>query len=160
MNLRNYAVAVAEVKRRLQPDSDNKSRMQLVVDVIWEHLAETGVSWCGFYRPAVSGQELELETCRDTPACSPISLQGVCGRCWQDRQPQIVEDVRELGAAYVACDPRDRSEIVLPVSDPGGELLAVLDLDSQQTGSFNENDVSGLQAILTVAGLNATLAGR
>jgi putative methionine-R-sulfoxide reductase with GAF domain len=157
MSSRKYAVAVAEVEKRLQADSDVKFRMQLVVDVIWEQLAGTGVSWVGFYLPAASGQELELGSCRDTPACSAISLQGVCGRCWQDRQPQIVEDVRDLGAAYVACDPRDRSEIVLPVYDPGGELLAVLDLDSQQTGSFSEDDLCGLQAVLTAAGLNATL---
>lgn len=128
--------------------------MRAVVDALWTRLADTGVSWAGFY--AHEGRpELVLGPSRNKPACSPIGLHGACGRAFLERRPLVVSDVRALGAAYVACDPRDLSEIVVPIFDREGACRGVLDLDSFDPGAFGLEDVQGLRAVLTKAGLAA-----
>lgn len=130
--------------------------MQNVVDALWEKLHATGVSWLGFYldqprEPA--DRRLVLGPCRDKPACSPIGLHGVCGTALLERRICIVRDVRELGNKYIPCDPRDCSEIVVPLIDGAGKCWAVLDLDSHATASFDERDGLGLQRVLRAAEL-------
>jgi len=127
--------------------------MSFVVNALWEAFARSGVSWVGFYLPGDSGNELLLGHRRDRPACSPIGLHGVCGRAFRERTPVVVGDVADLGPDYIACDPRDRSEVVVPLLGPEGECTAVLDLDSHQVGSFDESDVAGLRDLLKAAGL-------
>lgn len=126
--------------------------MQAVVDALWDALKETGVSWLGFYLHE-GEDELVLGPLRDKPACSPIGLHGVCGQAFQQRQPIVVRDVKELGENYVACDPRDQSEVVVPLFDGDGQCWGVIDLDSQETDTFGQEDVAGLQAVLRAADL-------
>jgi putative methionine-R-sulfoxide reductase with GAF domain len=131
---------------------DRPARMQAVVDVLWDGLHPTGVSWVGFYVYEY-GEELILGPRRDKPACSPIGLHGACGQAFTSRKPLVVRDVAELGEDYIACDPRDRSEVVLPLFDESGACWGVLDLDSHQVGAFDDADVEGLQEVLCRAGL-------
>ncbi|TVQ59256.1 MAG: GAF domain-containing protein [Phycisphaerales bacterium] len=134
-------------------DGDREARMEAFVDVLWEILAPTGVSWAGFYLDAGDGENLVLGPRRDKPACSPIGLHGACGVCFTTREPLIVRDVAELGGAYIACDPRDRSEVVVPCIDESGACWGVLDLDSWDVGSFSRADAEELRAALHAAGL-------
>ena len=132
-------------------------RMQAVVDGLWSVLAGTGVSWVGFYldQPAEpDDRRLVLGPHRDAPACSPIGLNGVCGSALGDGRDVIIEDVSVLGDAYIACDPRDRSEIVIPLQDGQGTVWAVLDLDSRDVSAFDETDAAGLHRVLAAAGLS------
>lgn len=126
-------------------------RMQQVVDLLWEHLSAEGVSWVGFYLHE-GGDELVLGPLRDKPACSPISLQGVCGQAFLSRQAHVVDDVQSLGENYIACDPRDRSEVVVPLLRPDRTCFAVLDVDSFDVGAFSAADVAGLARVLEAAG--------
>jgi putative methionine-R-sulfoxide reductase with GAF domain len=128
-------------------------RMQAFVDIAWEALHPTGVSWLGFYLHT-GKEELVLGPRRDKPACSPIGLHGACGQVFRSRKPLVVRDVSELGANYIACDPRDRSEVVLPILDESGHCLGVLDLDSYDIGAFTNDDVIGLTLLLRSAGLS------
>ena len=114
--------------------------MQALVDTLWRPLQETGVSWLGFYLPGKPG-ELVLGPRRDKPACSPIGLHGACGRAFLEARPLVVRDVAELGAHYIACDPQDRSEVVIPLMDQQGVCWGVLDLDSHEIGAFDQEDV-------------------
>lgn len=140
--------------RRIRATGDRLSRMRAVVDALWEGLKDAGVSWVGFYLPA--GQdELVLGPSRDKPACSPIGMHGVCGRAFRECRPIVVRDVRELGADYVGCDPRDRAEVVVPLLDTPDACWGVLDLDSQEVGAFGDEDAAGLLLILRAAGLTA-----
>ena len=131
---------------------DRAARMQAVTDALWEALHATGVSWLGFY-VYEGGEELILGPRRDKPACSPIGLHGACGQVFTGRRPLVVRDVAELGENYIACDPRDRSEVVLPLFDDEGGCWGVLDLDSYDVGSFGDADIAGLQEVLRAAGL-------
>ena len=128
------------------------ARMQAVVDALWNSLHPIGVSWVGFYLYETR-EELSLGPRRDRPACSPIGLHGACGRALKLRKPFVVRDVIELGEDYIACDPLDRSEVVLPLFDESGACWGVLDLDSHEVGAFDSTDVEGLQKVLLAAGL-------
>lgn len=149
---RDYEAVLA----RLAVQGTREERMQGVADAIWDALAPTGVSWVGFYVDQVEqpdDRRLILGPHRDKPACSPIGLHGVCGQALVARHCRIVDDVLALGDAYVACDPRDRSEIVLPLTDGDAAAWGVIDLDSWDAGAFDAADEAGLRRVLEAAGL-------
>lgn len=130
--------------------------MQQVVDALWKALQDHDVSWVGFYidRPdQPDDSRMILGPSRDSPACSPIGLHGVCGQCLVQRKTQIVADVTALGGSYIACDPRDKAEIVLPLVGGDDVCWAVLDVDSHTAETFSEIDDAGLRAVLDAAGL-------
>lgn len=136
-----------------RPDRDRLLRMERFIELSWPLLRETGVSWAGFYieePDAPADRRLVLGPHRDRPACSPIGLHGVCGQALVS-SPRIVDDVRALGPDYIACDPRDRSEIVVALPDEGGR--AVLDVDSRELAAFDDADAEGLERALRAAGL-------
>jgi L-methionine (R)-S-oxide reductase len=58
----------------------------------------------------------------------------------------VVPDVERF-PGHIACDGRSRSEIVVPVFDREGALIAVLDVDSDRLGAFDEEDARGLVRI-------------
>ena len=155
---RDYDAITTEIEHAaLAPDADRQKRMVCLVDALWRHLAGAGVSWVGFYLADESqpkDRRLILGPRRDTPACSPIGVQGVCGRAYQTRTIQIIADVEALGDAYVACDPRDRSELVLPLLEPTdrARCWGVLDFDSHDTNSFNNNDARKITRLLKAVG--------
>lgn len=132
--------------------------MQAVVDALWPALREAGVSWLGFYLDQPDepdDRRLILGPRCEKPACTPIGIHGACGQALRAGETLIVRDVAELGEGYVACDPRDQAEIVIPLLDEDGRPFAVLDLDSFDVGSFHDADADGLRAVLHAAGLRA-----
>ncbi len=151
MNERPYETMARTIRRTIGSTTATTARMQCVVDTLWAGLAEHGVSWVGFY--LIDNDQMILGPRRDKPACSPIGMHGACGQCFSSAVPLVVRDVAELGAGYIACDPRDLSEIVVPVFDRGADPIGVLDLDSFDRGSFDDSDVVGLTDILYAAGL-------
>ena len=98
------------------------------------------LNWAGFYRNV--GGELVLGPFQGRPACIRITFgSGVCGAAAETRQVQRVEDVNAF-PGHIACDCASASELVVPIVRDG-ELIAVLDLDSPQTGRFTEEDEAG-----------------
>lgn len=134
---------------------DQLARMTHFVNAAWTLLSSAGVSWIGFYLPATTPNELVLGPRRDKPACSPIGLHGACGQSFTQRRTLIVRDVRALGAGYIACDPRDQSELVIPLLHPSGACGGVLDVDSFDLASFDETDARSMNLALIAAGLQA-----
>ena len=153
---RDYNAIRATVRAAVEDSMDAAGRMRVVVDALWNSLHSTGVSWVGFYldQPGeFKDSRLVLGPCRNKPACSPIGLYGLCGKALTTKRTCIVDDVRTLGSSYIACDPRDLSEIVVPLVESSGECWAVLDLDSWETAAFSESDDAGLRQVLQAAGL-------
>ncbi len=102
--------------------------------------------WTGFYR--VCGDRLVVGPYMGTVGCLQIEFgQGVCGTAAQRRQTVIVPDVSQF-PGHIACDPNSKSEIVVPVFGPAEELIAVLDVDSDQIDAFDEADARGLERIV------------
>ncbi len=152
---RAYDEVASRIVSAAKSPESRAATMQRVVDLLWDALHPTGVSWLGFYVHQ-GGDELLLAARRDKPACSPIALHGACGRAFRTRRPLVVRDVADLGADYIACDPRDRSEVVVPLLDRDGDCWGVLDADSHELAAFSQRDVEGLVRVLAAAGLTAT----
>lgn len=138
--------------------------MNLACDLLWDAFGPHGksgpnsafISWVGFYEKVPHADEMILLARRDKPACSPIGLHGACGRSWSQRVPLLVGNVKTLGEGYIACDPRDQSELVVPLFHPDGACWGVLDADSFETDAFDRIDVDGTTALLERLGLTTS----
>ncbi len=100
--------------------------------------------WTGFY--FVAGDELHVGPYQGAVACQVLEGGGVCLRCARTGRPIIVPDVEHF-PGHIACDPRARSEIALPVM-AGKRVVAVLDIDADKPAQFDEDDVPPLNKIL------------
>ena len=104
--------------------------------------------WTGFYR--VCGDRLVVGPYIGTVGCLQIEFgRGVCGTSAAQKETIIVPDVTRF-PGHIACDPNSKSEIVVPVFDRDRNLIAVLDVDSDQLDSFDEVDRAGLEKIVAL----------
>jgi L-methionine (R)-S-oxide reductase len=104
-------------------------------------------SWTGFYRVVAPGL-MRVGPYQGPLGCLEIPFdRGVCGAAARERRTQVVPDVHAF-PGHIACDSSARSEIVVPVYDPDGELAAVLDLDSYEPAAFDEVDREELERIV------------
>ncbi len=104
--------------------------------------------WTGFYRMIDGG--LVIGPYQGTPGCLRIALdRGVCGAAASSGETLIVDDVHDF-PGHIACDSRSQSEIVVPVKDADGQVLAVLDVDSVEKASFDAVDQEGLEKIVAL----------
>jgi L-methionine (R)-S-oxide reductase len=115
--------------------------------LLWETLGQA--SWVGFYR-RVGEATLSVGPYQGPMGCLHIDFaRGVCGACARTRAPVRVPDVRAF-PGHIACDDATMSELVLPVLG-GGELRAVLDLDSHLLDAFSDGEQRKLEALLEAA---------
>ena len=111
------------------------------------HHSDDRFDWTGFYR-VTAPQMLKIGPYQGGHGCLQISFnRGVCGAAARLEKTQLVEDV-DAFPGHIACSSLTRSEIVLPVWDRSGSLLAVLDIDSNQLNAFTQTDVDALAPIL------------
>jgi L-methionine (R)-S-oxide reductase len=104
--------------------------------------------WTGFYRVVTPGKLLRVGPYQGTLGCLEISFgKGVCGEAAASRQTIIVPDVHAF-PGHIACDGRSLSEMVAPVLDQQGALIAVFDIDSEKLGTFDEEDRAGVEKLL------------
>ena len=104
-----------------------------------------GFFWVGFYL-AKEGQ-LVLGPFQGPIACTRIAYdKGVCGAAYTRRQTMLVPDV-EAFSGHIACSSASKSEVVVPVFDKAGQVVMVLDVDSNVPDDFSEADVRGLEAV-------------
>ena len=104
--------------------------------------------WTGFYR--VCGERLVIGPYIGTVGCLQIEYgRGVCGTAAAKRETIIVPDVNQF-PGHIACDPNSKSEIVVPVLDAQGALIAVLDVDSSELDAFDDDDRRGLEKIVAL----------
>ncbi len=114
------------------------------------HHADDRFDWTGFYRVTAPGM-LRIGPYQGGHGCLSIPFsRGVCGACARTGQVQLVPDV-EAFPGHIACSSTTRSELVLPVTDAAGRLIAVLDLDSDQPAAFDDQDAHELAAILSAS---------
>lgn len=107
-----------------------------------------GFLWTGFYRVALPDTLLRVGPYQGGLGCLEIAFgRGVCGTAAAQRWTVIVEDVGQF-PGHIACDARSRSEIVVPVFDATGALVAVLDVDADRPAAFDEDDARGLERIV------------
>ncbi len=107
-----------------------------------------GHLWTGFYRVVEPDRLMRVGPYQGSLGCLEINFgRGVCGVAAAERRTVIVADVHTF-PGHITCDPRSRSEIVVPVFDATRQLIAVLDIDSSQPETFDEQDRVGLEALV------------
>ena len=137
-----YEVLYRQIEALIEGESDMIANMANVAAMIHSTFH---FWWTGFYR--VVGEELVLSPFQGDLACSRIKYgRGVCGTAWKSQTTQVVPDV-ELFPGHIACSSLSRSEIVVPVWR-GGEIVAVLDIDSEHLATFDEVDRLWLEKIV------------
>lgn len=111
------------------------------------HHSDDRFDWTGFYR--VTGPEmLKIGPYQGGHGCLVIPFsRGVCGAAARTDKVQLVPDVNAF-PDHIACASSTQSELVLPVFDANGALMAVFDIDSDQPDAFTQDDADSLQAIL------------
>ena len=111
------------------------------------HHADARFDWTGFYR-VVAPELLKIGPYQGGHGCRGIPFsRGVCGAAAREGETQVVDDV-DAFPGHIACASSTRSEIVLPVWNGSGELLGVLDIDSDQPAAFGHDDANALRDIL------------
>ena len=96
------------------------------------------------------GAELVLGPFQGTVACTRIAYgKGVCGKCWELKKTIIVDDV-DLFPGHIACSAVSKSEIVLPAFNKKGEVILILDIDSEYLANFDEIDRTYLEKVMEI----------
>ena len=143
-----YAELLPQIKAVVSGESDLIANMANVASMLHETFR---FWWTGFYR-VVDG-ELVLGPFQGPLACTRIAKgKGVCGTAWQQRQTLIVPDV-DAFPGHIACSSLSRSEIVVPVISQGN-VIAVLDIDSEHLSTFDDTDRENLEKITSMLTIN------
>lgn len=137
-----YEALLPQIEAVVEDEPDLIANMANVAAMLHETF---GFWWTGFYR--VEGQELVLGPFQGPMACTRIKKgRGVCGTAWAEAQTQVVPDVDQF-PGHIACSSASRSEIVVPIFKEG-EVIAVLDIDSAQLGTFDQTDLRYLEQVV------------
>ena len=137
-----YAELLPQIKSVVADEPDSIANMANVAAMLWQTFHWW---WTGFYR--VVDDVLVLGPFQGPMACTRIRKgKGVCGTAWQEDKTQVVPDV-DLFPGHIACSSASRSEIVVPIHNPEGQVVAVLDIDSAELATFDETDRIWLERI-------------
>ena len=129
----------------IEPEGDWLANMANSSALLFDLMDD--LNWAGFY--IWKQDQLVLGPFQGKTACVRIDEdKGVCGTAYSQRKIMVVEDVHEF-PGHIACDPNSRSEIVLPVI-VGGEVIAVLDIDSPKKSRFDETDHKYLKEFVEI----------
>lgn len=145
-----YAEVEGEILAVLEGEPNRTARMATVAAMLAD--AFPGFFWTGFYVVDPDrDEELVVGPYQGTLGCLRIPFgRGVCGAAARERRTQVVDDVHAF-PGHIACDSRSASEIVVPVLDASGALIAVLDVDATDKGAFDEVDARALERLMAKA---------
>jgi GAF domain-containing protein len=136
-----YAALAEQLRAILEGIDDHVAAMATMSCVLHQGF---GHLWTGFYR-MVSPTLLRVGPYQGSLGCLEIAVgRGVCGSAAAARRTIVVPDVNAF-PGHITCDARSRSEIVVPVFDREGGLLAVLDIDSDRLAAFDDQDARALE---------------
>jgi L-methionine (R)-S-oxide reductase len=137
-----YQSLLHQIKAVIEGEPDLIANLANITACLKEQF---GWLWTGFY--LVKNNELVLGPFQGPLACTRIQKgRGVCGRSWAEKRTLIVADVNAF-SGHIACNSLSLSEIVVPVIR-NHEVVAVLDVDSEQYSHFDETDQEFLEALV------------
>lgn len=142
-----YRTVAEEIAAVLAGEANRTARMATTASMLASSFAH--YFWTGFYVvDPDKADELVVGPYQGTLGCLRIAFgRGVCGTAAQTGTTQVVEDVHAF-PGHIACDSRSASEIVVPVFDGQGALIAVFDVDSTEPAAFDAIDAEWLERIL------------
>lgn len=141
-----YKTLLPQIDALIEPEGDLTANLANITAALHQSF---GFWWTGFY--LVKGNQLVLGPFQGPVACTRIALgKGVCGTAWQQAQTILVPNVDEF-PGHIACSSASKSEIVVPLF-ANGEVVAVLDVDSEHLAFFDDTDKIYLEQIAQLAG--------
>ena len=153
MKEEQYKLLVSQITSLIDGEKDMIAVMSNVAAAIHQTM---GFWWTGFYRVVGDDcvphsdhevRELVLGPFQGPVACMHIPYgKGVCGTAWQRAKTVIVPDVEQF-PGHIACSSESKSEIVVPVFGNKGNVIAVLDIDSEHLATFDDTDRKYLEEI-------------
>jgi GAF domain-containing protein len=139
-----YRSLIPQIAALIKGEPDQVANLANIAAALKEQF---GWFWVGFY--LVKNEVLVLGPFQGPVACTRIQKgKGVCGTSWLQGETLIVPDVEEF-PGHIACAAASRSEIVLPLFQ-GGEVIGVLDVDSEHLAHFDEVDAKYLKEIISL----------
>jgi len=136
-----YEELLPEIQAVVSGETDLIANMANVAAMLHEAF---GFWWTGFYR--VEDDVLVLGPFQGPLACTRIKYgKGVCGTAWKEEQTVVVPNVHEF-PGHIACSSLSNSEIVVPMMKDG-KVVAVLDIDSKEFSTFDEQDAHYLEEV-------------
>lgn len=136
-----YSLLLSQIDVLVADETDSIANMANIAAMIQETFH---FWWTGFYR--VIDNELVLGPFQGPLACTRIKKgKGVCGTAWSEEKTQLVADVEQF-PGHIACSSASKSEIVVPIWD-AGNVVGVLDIDSEYLATFDEIDQHWLELI-------------
>ena len=135
-----------QLEELFKKTNDFDARMATISAILHHKLSR--VLWTGFY--SLKEGALIVKTYQGPLACQILKKNtGVCWTAINKQKTIVVPDVH-LFDGHIACDPRSKSEIVVPVRDKTGTIIGVLDIDSKVLNGFDETDQEYLEKIITL----------
>lgn len=153
-----YAALLPQIRSVVEDEPDLIANMANVAAMLHETFR---FWWTGFYRvtdlkdlndlkdskDSKVSQQLVLGPFQGPLACTRIKKgQGVCGTAWDKDETQVVPDVNQF-PGHIVCSSASKSEIVVPIHDKEGKVVAVLDIDSTELAAFDDTDREWLEKI-------------
>ena len=137
-----YEIVLPQIASVVSDEHDMVANMANIAAILHETF---GFWWTGFYR--VDGKELVLGPFQGPVACNRIAFgRGVCGTAWERGETICVPNVHEF-TGHIACSSQSKSEIVVPIWSEN-QVIAVLDIDSAEYGTFDEVDKKYLEEVV------------
>jgi len=141
----DYADLARTIAALTEGETDDVALMATVACEV--HHSDERFNWTGFYR-VVATELLKIGPYQGGHGCLQIPFsRGVCGAAARTGEVQLVPDV-DAFPGHIACASSTRSELVLPVLNGAGEVIAVFDLDSDLPDAFTPEDAKALTEIL------------
>ncbi|WP_170754546.1 GAF domain-containing protein [Ruegeria lacuscaerulensis] len=141
----DYAQLAKAIAALTEGETDEVALMATVTCEV--HHSDDRFNWTGFYR-VTEPDLLKIGPYQGGHGCLVIPFsRGVCGAAARTQEVQLVADV-DAFPGHIACASSTRSELVLPVFDAQGEVIAVFDIDSDLPDAFTQADADGLASIL------------
>ena len=144
----DYEELAGRIAALVEGEDDPVARMATIACEV--HHFDPRFDWTGFYR-VVAPELLKIGPYQGGHGCLTIPFsKGVCGAAARTGEIQLVDDV-DAFPGHIACAASTRSELVLPVRNKSGEVIAVFDIDSDQPAAFSREDARAIQKILDKA---------
>jgi len=141
-----YERLYVQLEKLMTTCADPEARQASIIAVL--HHKMDYFFWTGFYM--LRDGKLIVSKYQGPVACMLLKKDtGVCWASINQQKTVVVPDVHAF-PGHIACDSRSNSEIVVPVKNPQGEIMGVLDIDSKELGSFDEIDSEYLEKILNL----------
>jgi L-methionine (R)-S-oxide reductase len=142
--------AINEAHAALNDEAlDDEGALRRVVEVL--SAANPTWSWVGVYLLVGDTLVLGPYVGPDTEHTRIPVGTGICGAAIESGRNMVIGNVKESDS-YLACSPGTQSELVLLIKDDG-DIVAEIDIDSDDLDAFSPADLDSLRPLADVAGI-------